>query len=518
MTEQPAGTSAAASDVVLLADNVVKTYGGVHALRGVTYGVWRGRVNVLVGENGAGKSTLMKVLAGIETPTSGQISLEGNPVHLRSPREASAHGIGIIHQELSLFPNLSVAENLFAGTEIRSRAHLVDFDSQRRHAAAVLDRLGQRIDPDTLVGQLPIGQQQLVEIARVLTTDVRILIMDEPTSALSNQEVDVLFGVIRDLRGQGVTVIYISHKLDELARIGDRITVLRDGQLVADAPIEETDLGWIVENMIGSSADRIAKAEPTRAAGEPLLQVDDLTCVGPSGNLVDGVSFVVRQGEVVGVYGLMGAGRTEMMECLIGTRRAASGTVTVQGKACDKAEVGARIAAGLALVPEDRQRDGLVQTLSVQANVTLASLTGIARRLVLSPGREKTASQEKVRQLNIRIPSLDAPVTALSGGNQQKVVLGRALLTEPTVLLLDEPTRGIDVGAKAEIARIMRQLADAGMAVLFTSSELAEVINMADRILVMARGRVTREFDAASATEKELVAASASAKVMGSKS
>ena len=497
---------------ILQARNVSKSYGGIRALKDVTFTAYRGKVNVLVGENGAGKSTLMKILSGAEQPTSGEILLDGEPVTLPSPRDAQARGIGIIHQELSLFPNLSIAENMFAGRELRRGRRFVDARRQRRRAREVLTRLGQeRLDPGTLVGELPIGQQQLVEIGRALLEDVRVLIMDEPTSALSSHEVGVLFGVMADLREQDVTVIYISHKLDEFRRIGDWVTVFRDGNLVAHESMSRTDTGWIVRQMVGRDPDSLY-VRNSSAVGDVLLEVRDLSVAGAVP--VDNVSLTVRAGEVVGIYGLMGAGRTELVECLMGMRKPVTGAVHIRGKAENEGTVQARMGAGLALVPEDRQRDGLVQTMSVRDNILLAIVARLTHGGLLSGGAEQRTAAAKVKDLAIKIPGLSAAVTALSGGNQQKVVLARALLTEPVVLLLDEPTRGIDVGAKAQIAALMADLAAQGFGVLFISSELAEVIAMADRVLVMARGRITAEFTAENVTEEALVAASASDRVL----
>ncbi|MFI6076385.1 sugar ABC transporter ATP-binding protein [Actinoplanes sp. NPDC051343] len=498
---------------ILEAHHVAKNYGGVRALKDVTFTAYRGKVNVLVGENGAGKSTLMKILSGSEQPTSGEILLDGSPVVLGSPRDAQALGIGIIHQELSLFPNLSIAQNMFAGRELRRGGRFVDDRSQKRRTREVMRRLGQNLDPDTLVGDLPIGQQQLVEIGRALLTDVRVLIMDEPTSALSNHEVDVLFDVMADLRSQDVTVIYISHKLDEFRRIGDWVTVFRDGNLVAHESMSRTDTAWIVRQMVGRDPSTLY-THNTAPLGDTLLEVRGLTAPGPVRPLVDDVSLAVRAGEVVGIYGLMGAGRTELVECLIGVRRAASGQVLIKGVAEPKGTVQARLAAGLALVPEDRQRDGLVPTMSVRDNILIATIGRFTRGGLLGGDRERRTAAAQVDELAIRSPGLAAAVTALSGGNQQKVVLARALLTSPVVLLLDEPTRGIDVGAKAQIADLMARLAAEGYGVLFISSELAEVLAMADRVLVMARGRLTAEFSRAEATEEALVRASASDSVL----
>jgi erythritol transport system ATP-binding protein len=499
---------------VLVARGVSKNYGGVRALKDVTFTAYRGKVNVLVGENGAGKSTLMKILSGSEQPTAGEILLDGEPVVLASPRDAMARGIGIIHQELSLFPNLSIAENIFAGRELRRGRRFVNAAEQRRRARAVLGRLGQdHLDPDTLVGDLPIGQQQLVEIGRALLEDVRMLIMDEPTSALSNHEVDVLFEVMADLRAHDVTVIYISHKLDEFRRIGDWVTVFRDGSLVAHESMSRTDTAWIVRQMVGRDPDSLY-VRNSSPVGDVLLDIRGLTVPGPVRPLVDDVSLTVRAGEVVGVYGLMGAGRTELVESLVGMRQAAAGEVRLRGRLEPKGTVQARMGAGLALVPEDRQRDGLVQTMSVRDNILLATVGKLTRGGLLRGGAEQRTASGKVGELAIKVPGLAAVVTALSGGNQQKVVLARSLLTEPVVLLLDEPTRGIDVGAKAQIAALMADLAAQGFGVLFISSELAEVMAMADRVLVMARGRITAEFSSANVTEEALVTASASDSVL----
>ena len=498
---------------VLAARGISKSYGGVRALTDVTFTAYRGKVNVLVGENGAGKSTLMKILSGSVQPTTGEILLDGAPVRLSGPRDAMARGIGIIHQELSLFPNLTIAENMFAGCELRRAARFVDETRQRRRTRAVLARLGQDLHPDTLVGDLPIGQQQLVEIGRVLLSDVRVLIMDEPTSALSNHEVDVLFEVMAELRKHDVTVIYISHKLDEFRRIGDFVTVLRDGRLVAHESMDRTDTAWIVRQMVGRDPTSLHVRNDS-PAGDVLLDVRHVSAPGPIRPVVDDVSLTVRAGEVVGIYGLMGAGRTELVECLMGSRRVTAGEVRIRGQLEPKATVQARMAAGLALVPEDRQRDGLVQTMSVRDNILIAMVGRLTRTGLLYSAREREVAAGKVAELAIRIPGLAAAVTSLSGGNQQKVVLARALLTEPVVLLLDEPTRGIDVGAKSQIATLMAELAAGGFGVLFISSELAEVIAMADRVLVMARGRITAEFSAADVTEETLVSASASDSVL----
>ncbi|NUR76271.1 MAG: sugar ABC transporter ATP-binding protein [Thermoleophilia bacterium] len=497
----------AARKAVLRAADVSKVFGGTVALNHVDFNVYRGKVNALVGENGAGKSTLIGILAGVHQPTAGEILLDGQTVQLPSPRAAGEHGIRLIHQELLLFPNLSVAENIFAGSELRSAAG-VRLREQEREAARLLERLGQRVNPRSLVGDLAVGAQQMVAIAKALSQQVRVLIMDEPTSALSTREVESLFQVVRALVADGVAVVYISHRLEEIMTIGDFVTVLRDGKQVAEAAVPEIDSHWIVEHMIGRDPEALFPYE-ARPVGEPLLEVADLTLPRPGGGLwVDRVSFSVSAGEIVGVYGLMGAGRTELLQSLVGERREAVGCVTLNGVDLHHEAIGARIARGLFLVPEDRQREGLVQALSVKENVSLASLDELAAFGNLAVRREAREVGAVVRDVGVKVPDINHPVTALSGGNQQKVVVAKALLTEPKVLLMDDPMRGVDVGAKAELYRIMKRLASEGIAILFTSSDLMEVLGMADRILVMARGRITGEFAREEATSGLLVAAS----------
>jgi erythritol transport system ATP-binding protein len=487
---------------------ITKTYGGTTALRDVDFEVHRGEVNVLIGENGAGKSTLMRILAGVERPTSGRLLLGRQPLELRSPRDAAALGIGVIHQELSLFPDMDVTDNVFMAREETRHRVVVDRALQERRVAETLARLEHPIAPRTRVGGLPLGLQQIVEIARALVQDVRILMMDEPTSALSAVEVGALFRVIRDLRRQGVAVVYISHRLEELMQIGDRITVLRDGRRVAHAPVSDVDLKWIVENMVGRSG-RSSRERGVKAEGADVLEVKSLSLPGSSGErLLDGVSLAVRGGEVVALYGLMGAGRTELLETLAGARRTAAGLVSVGGEPVGDLSLPERIRKGLTLIPEDRQGAGIVPPLSVTHNVTLASLRDHARGVFLIGAKER-ATVERVRhELDIRMADPDRPITTLSGGNQQKAVVARALLTAPRVLLMDEPTRGIDVAARAEMFDLMRRLARKGLAILYSSSDLKEVVGIADRVVVLSNGRVTGEFDGRTVAEQDLVEAS----------
>jgi erythritol transport system ATP-binding protein len=494
---------------VMRARAVSKVFGATHALRGVDFTVERGKVTALFGENGAGKSTLMKILAGIEQPTAGALELDGEPVELRSARDAADRGIVIIHQELSLFPNLSIADNLFMAREKVRPGGVVDYRAQRQAATALLERLEEPLDVRTMVSELRLGQQQIVEIARALAQDARVLIMDEPTSALSAAEVEVLFRIMRELTAAGVAIVYISHHLEEALEIADHVVVVRDGRLVAEAEAADVNLTWIVEHMVGRNPDSLFAGEHS-AAGEVVLRIEGLTVADPGnpGRLaVDNVSLDVRAGEVVGLYGLMGAGRTELLETIAGRLRAVSGVMTLKGQAIT-GPVADRIALGVALVPEDRQRDGLVQSMSVGQNLSLAALRRFVRGGRVSGRAEAAAIDGAMRDVTVKASGPGAPIGSLSGGNQQKVVLGKALLTEPSVLLLDEPTRGIDVGAKAEIFELITGLARRGQAVLFATSELEEALHVPDRLLVMSKGSVVRELRRGTATREEIMQAS----------
>jgi erythritol transport system ATP-binding protein len=478
------------------------------ALDDVSFDVRKGKVNVLIGENGAGKSTLMKILVGVERPTSGKILLDGSEIHLHSPLDATRFGFGIIYQELNLCPNLSVADNIFLAHET-ARNGLIGRRAQKQRARELVGKLEQTIDPDELVGDLRLGKQQIVEIAKALAQDVRILIMDEPTSALSAAEVEVLFRVIRELKSSGVAIVYISHKLEELLEIGDYITVLRDGRKVAEEESNNVDIAWMIENMVGRDpAAFITRVE--RQLGDVLLKVEDLALPRAGGGYrLDHVSFELREGEILGLYGLMGAGRSDLVDCLAGALPQATGSIWLDGKAVKATTISGRIQSGFVLVPEDRQRDGLVPALSVKDNMLLASLSKYLRGIFLAPTQEKSAANSQIKDLSIRVADINQPITALSGGNQQKVVVAKGLLTQPKVLLLDEPTRGIDVGAKSEIFEIMNRLAAQNYGVIFVSSELKEILAISDRILVMSKGSITGEFTHQEATEERLVAASA---------
>jgi erythritol transport system ATP-binding protein len=509
LAPQPASIIKRDSDeVILRAENVTKIFPGTVALEDVSFDVRRGKVNVLIGENGAGKSTLMKILAGVEQPTHGKILLDGQEIHLHSPLDATRLGIGIIYQELNLCANLSVVDNIYLAREI-SQNGLIDQKLEKQRAIELVKRLEQKIDPNVLVGDLRIGQQQIVEIAKALTQEVRILIMDEPTSALSASEVEVLFRVIRELKSHGVAIIYISHKLEELLQIGDTITVLRDGRKVAEAEAAKVNVSWLIEKMVGRNPAALFTRKE-RPLGEVLLKVEDLTLPRHGGGYVlDHVSFELREGEILGFYGLMGAGRSDLVDCLAGAHLQTVGKVWLNGASVTSKTVSERIQAGFVLVPEDRQRYGLVQTLSVMDNMLLSSLKNYLKGAFLMRKQEKSATEQQIKELSIRVANSQQPITSLSGGNQQKVVVAKGLLTKPKVLLLDEPTRGIDVGAKSEIFEIMNRLAGQKYGVIFVSSELKEILAMSDRILVMSKGAITGEFTHQEATEEKLVAASA---------
>ena len=500
-------------EVVLSARNVAKSYGGIPALKGVNFDVRRGQVTTLFGENGAGKSTLMRILSGVVRPTSGEIVLDGEPVVFDSASDARGRGISIIHQELSLAPNMNVRDNIFMGRELKTLTG-IDYAEEERRTRLLMAELEEDVDPLALVEDLRLGQQQIVEIARALSVNSRILIMDEPTSALSASEVEVLFTVIGDLKSRGVSIVYISHHLEEALQITDHAVVLRDGALAAKAERGSIDLEWIVRNMVGENFD-LGSPPSGHGMGEVALAVENLTVPGPgrSGRaLVDDLSLTVRAGEIVCIYGLMGAGRTELLECVAGRMRPSGGRILLEGRDVAGLSIAGRIGSGLVLVPEDRQRDGLVQTMSVGENLSLASIGTFTKGLFTSRKREGAIVEGSIRDVRIKTDGGQAPIGSLSGGNQQKVVIGKMLATGPRVVLLDEPSRGIDVGAKAEVFRLLAEGARGGLAVLYSTSEVGECLSIAHRIIVMRRGRISAEFSSG-ATKEEIMAASGEAMV-----
>ena len=488
---------------------ITKNFGGVHALRGVTVTAHAAEVHAICGENGAGKSTLMKILAGAITDYDGQILLDGREVKFAGPRDAEDAGIRIIYQELNLVPELSVAANIFLGREKRHRLGWLDDRAMEAETRRLFERLGTPIAPRARVGDLRIGDQQMVEIAKALAFDAAIVIMDEPTSALSDAEVARLFRVIDDLRRHGTTVLYISHKMNEVFTLSDRVTVLRDGQFVASAARAETQPGQVVRWMVGREIAAM-HYEPHPISDKAVLQVDGLSLPSPpdSGRpALRDLRFAVRAGEVLGIAGLLGAGRTELLEALFGAGSGppTTGTILLDGHPVRFHDPGEAIAAGIALVTEDRKTLGLFNEMTVAENITIAHLNALTRGGLIDRRAESRAVRESIERLSIKTTGGHALVTSLSGGNQQKCILARWLLTNPRVLLLDEPTRGIDVGAKAEIYVLIRRLASQGMAILMTSSELPELLTVSDRIIVLCEGRITAELPRAEASEESIM-------------
>jgi len=498
-------------DNVLICENISKIYPGTKALDDVSFTVKAGKVNVLIGENGAGKSTLMKIVAGIESPSSGKMYLDGEEVSFRDTTEARAKGIGIIHQELSLFPNLNVYQNIFMANEHTKGQVVLDNKTHIQLANDVLERLQYPIDPVTLIGDLRVGQQQMVEIARNLVQEgLRILIMDEPTSSLSASEVESLFKIMNDLTASGISIVYISHRLEEIMRIGDYVTVLRDGRKVAQAKVKEISVGWLVQNMVGSEKS-YKKTTRTVDLSEQnvVFEARDIFLPKRGGGwLLDSVGFNLHRGEILGIYGLLGSGRTEIFECIMGLRPEHFGNFFLHSQKMAVGSVSDQIEKGFALVPEDRQREGLIQTMSIGKNISLSSLIKYVKFGLINQAKETAAVLSTIKDIHIKVADPNLPILSLSGGNQQKVVIGKGVLTNPHILLLDEPSRGIDVGAKAEVFDIINEYAEKGLSIIVISSELKEIIAIADRVLVLSNGLLTGEFVGEDINEETLVTAS----------
>ncbi|WP_114964492.1 sugar ABC transporter ATP-binding protein [Alkalilacustris brevis] len=481
---------------------IVKTFPGVRALDGVDFEVLPGEVHALLGENGAGKSTLMKVLAGMYQPNEGQIYIAGEEVTMTTPLDAKNQGVVLIHQELSLVPEMTAAENIYLGELPRKSFGRVDWKTLHARCDEILSRLKCRFSSDTVVAGLSIANQQMVEIARALTVDARVVIFDEPTASLTDAEKVVLFDIINDLKAQGVGIVYISHRMDEIFTLSDRITVLRDGSYRGTLVTAETDEDEVTRLMIGRSLD-LSRNIKTPELGDVVLEVRGLSCA-PS---FSDVSFALRAGEVVGFYGLVGAGRTELAETLFGLRRPDGGTILIDGAEVATTSPQDAIARGISLVPENRKEQGLVLTMNCRDNMTLPQVGDLTAGPFVSSGAEIAIFDQYRDRLAIKTPSWRQLVGYLSGGNQQKIVIGKWLSMQPRVLIVDEPTRGIDVGSKAEIHNLLRELAAQGYAVIVISSEMPEVLHVSDRIIAMYHGKITREFSAAEVSEDALVQA-----------
>jgi len=480
-----------------------KSFAGVRALDRAQFELLPGEVHALMGENGAGKSTLMKVLAGVYRKDSGEVLLDGQPVDIESPRAAQALGIGIIHQELNLMNHLSAAQNIFIGREPRGRFGLfIDEEAMCCEAQLIFDRMNLKLDPRTPVGELTVARQQMVEIAKALSFESRVLIMDEPTAALNNEEVADLFRIIARLRSRGVAVVYISHKMDELKRIADRVTVMRDGQYIATVPMATTPMDTLIAMMVGRQLAEAEHEMPDTSANEVVLEARGIC----RGTMVRDASFVLRRGEILGFAGLMGAGRTELARAVFGADRIDAGEVFVNGQ---KVVIGSpedAVANGIGYLSEDRKHFGLATGMDVETNIALASMKSfLSMGFFIDRAAVESAGERYVRQLGIKTPSVRQQVRLLSGGNQQKIVIAKWLLRDCKVLFFDEPTRGIDVGAKAEIYRLLNELAAQGKAIVIISSELPEVLRMSHRVLVMCEGRITGELAAREASQEKIM-------------
>jgi ABC-type sugar transport system ATPase subunit len=486
-------------DEILRVEGISKRYGGVHALESVHFDLRRGEVHALVGENGAGKSTLVKALGGVISRDGGTIYFEGKVVDFARPIEAQAAGISIIHQELTVMPSLSVIENLFMG-RMHGKYGLLNWRTLEQHARDALAVVNLDVDPHAIVRNLTISQRQMIEIARAISDNAKLIIMDEPNSSLSDTETERLFEVIRSLQERGIAIIYVSHKIEEVLRISDRITVFKDGTYVGTIDKAEATVDRVINMMVGRDLDRRSVSIP-ETSGDTLLQVRNLIS-----DRFRNISFDVRHGEIVAFAGLVGAGRSETLRAIFGADRFHSGEILLEGKPVRFHSPQAAIQAGVAMVPEDRKVQSLFMGMKTVHNMSIAQLPRMARRSIIAGSAERDTAELFVKKLDIRLASIDHPVSSLSGGNQQKTVLARWLATNPKLLILDEPTHGVDVGAKAEIYDLMRDLARSGMGIILISSELPEIMVLAHRIVVMHEGRITSIIAREDATEERLMA------------
>ncbi|MFC5283570.1 sugar ABC transporter ATP-binding protein [Pedobacter alpinus] len=488
---------------MLQASRITKKFAGVSALNEVSLHLAAGKVTAIIGENGAGKSTLMKILSGVYSDYEGDLVYKGEVIRFKNTRDAQQVGIAIIHQELNLIPYLSITENLFLGRELKNSLGMLDKKAMKIRAVELLKKLKLVVSPDTHISDLKVGQQQVVEIAKALLYDAEVIIMDEPTSAISENEVEVLHGIINELRAENKAIVYISHKLKELFKIADCYTVLRDGKTIESGEMASMTYDSLIHKMVGRELDKNLNQRSLSTA-PVLLKVNDL-CLN---KILKNISFELKAGEVLGVFGLMGAGRTELMESLMGEHKSMQGAVVLENQEVNFKSPGDAIRGGIVLVPEDRKKHGLVLGLDVKTNISLSCLKLIKNNAGFLKEKSEIALAKKyITSLKIKTPSENQLVKNLSGGNQQKIVIAKCMATAPKVLMLDEPTRGIDINAKTEIYKLISELAAAGLGIIMVSSELPEILAISDRVLVMSEGRVTAEFETIHATEDQILKA-----------
>lgn len=488
-----------AEQLLLEMKDIHKKFPGVYALKGVSLQLRPGEVHALLGENGAGKSTLIKVLGGIYSKDEGEILIEGKKTEINSVEQARTAGVSIIHQELVLVPYLSVAENIFLGREIKKKNHMLDKDAMIKATQKALDDFGLDLKPGAMVADLNIAQQQMVEIVKAVSFNAKIIVMDEPTSSLSDKEVDALFVNIRKLTARGIGIIYISHRMSELPQIADRVTILRDGQYIDTKNVSETDNDELVALMVGRTLDNYY----TRTFNECKDVVLDVK--GLCSDKIHDVNFQLRRGEILGFAGLVGAGRSETMQAIFGLDKVTKGSVKLNGEELVGKKPEAILNAGVSLVPEDRKNEGIFPSMSIAFNMTLKVLREFMKGIHVDGGREQEIVSKYFQALSVKAPNTETTIASLSGGNQQKVIIGSWLASNPKVLILDEPTRGIDVGSKSEIYAIMNELAKSGVSILMVSSELPEILNMSDRVIVMCDGTVTGELSHEEATQERIM-------------
>lgn len=488
------------ADYILELKGITKEFPGVRALDNVSVNVERGTIHGLVGENGAGKSTLIKILAGIYQPTSGTITMNGKEEHFATPIQARHTGIAVVHQEIKLAEPLTVAENMFLGNVLTDSKGLVDWKGMRKRAQEIVDDLGMDIDVNAQVSSLTVAKKQIVEIMHAINANSQILVMDEPSAVLTDRELEVMFRIVRQLREKGITIIYISHRLDEVFDLCDNVTILRDGQMIDTLPIEQVTREKLINLMVGREMGQEYPKEEV-AIGDTVLKVNNLYA-----SFLEDINFEVKHGEIFGISGLVGAGRTELARAILGIDKIKKGSVEVNGKKVKYHTFRQAITDGLGLVPEDRKLQGLVQIMTVEKNTTLVNLDGVLSGFVIDAKKEKAVAEEYVQKLHTMTPSVDTQVQFLSGGNQQKVVIAKWLFQNSDILFLDEPTRGIDVGAKAEIYRLITAMVKEGKTVIMISSEMPELLGMCDRIMVMHEGHKKGELLRSEATQEKIMA------------